>query len=109
MLKFNRLLRGYLDAQGHNDAWLARKTGLSKTTISRMVQNRDYRGRCYYPTVKSVIAVCLALKITEEQRWELFHLVFPEWEIYREAMTGGYSVALTNEMLEEAHLPTLTD
>lgn len=109
ILRFNQLLRGYLDAKGHNDAWLARKTGLSKTTISRMVQNRDHRGRYYCPKRESLVAVCLALGITREQRWELFGLAFPEWAILDEAMNSGYSVAYTNELLEEKGLPALTD
>ena len=109
ILRFNELLRGYLEAKGHSDSWLATKTGLSRTTISRMVQNRDYRGRSYYPREKSLIAVCLALGLTAEQRWELFYLVFPEQAIYWEAMNNGYSVRRTNEMLEEKNLATLTD
>ena len=109
ILRFNQLLIGYLDAGGHNDAWLARKTNLSKTTISKMVQNRDYRGGYYYPTPASLIAVCLALDITKEQRWEMYSLVFPEHAIYIEAMNNGYSVAKTNAMLDEKNLPALTD
>ena len=109
ILRFNELLRGYLEAKGHSDSWLAMKTGLSRTTISRMVHNRDHRGRYYYPKEMSVIAVCLALRLTAEQRWELYNLVFPERAIYNEAMNNGYSVAHTNAMLEEKNLPALTD
>ena len=109
ILRFNKLLIGYLDEKGHNDAWLARKTGLSKTTISKMVQNKDYRGGYYCPSVESLVAVCLALDITAKQRWEMYSLVFPEHAIYFEAMNNGYSVAHTNAMLEEKNLPALTD
>ena len=109
ILRFNELLRGYLAAKGHSDSWLATKTGLSRTTISRMVQNRDYRGRYYYPKESSVIAVCLALRLTAAQRWELYNLVFPERAIYNEAMNNGYSVHDTNVILQENKLPTLTD
>ena len=109
VLSFNAKLVSYLDAKGHNDAWLARKTGLSKTTISRMIQNRDYRGKYYRPSEESLIAVCLALGLTAEQRWELYYLVFPERAIYKEAMNNGYSVDYTNKILEENKLPALTD
>lgn len=109
ILRFNFLLKGYLDAKGHSDAWLAQKTGLSKTTISRMVHNRDHRGRYYYPKEKSLIAVLLALGLTEEQRWEMYYLVFPERAIYNEAMKNGYTVYQTNYLLEQQGLPTLTD
>ena len=109
VLSFNDKLISYLDAKGHNDAWLARKTGLSKTTISRMIQNRDYRGKYYRSREESLIAVCLALGLTAEQRWELYYLVFPERAIYNEAMNNGYSVHDTNVLLEENKLPALTD
>ena len=92
--KFNFLLGGYLDEKGHSASWLAQKTGLSRTTISRMVNNRDHRGRYYYP---------------KEQRWELFYLVFPEQAIFTEAMNNGYTVSKTNFLLEKQHLPALTD
>ena len=108
ILRFNELLRGYLAAKGHSDSWLAAKTGLSRTTISRMVHNRDHRGRYYCPKETSVIAVCLALRLTAEQRWELYNLVFPERAIYNEAMNNGYSVYDTNKMLEEKGLNALT-
>ena len=109
ILRFNELLRGYLEAKGHTDSWLATKTGLSSTTISRMVHNRDHRGRYYYPKETSVIAVCLALRLTAEQRWELYNLVFPERAIYNDAMNNGYSVDYTNKMLEKNNLKALTD
>ena len=109
ILRFNELLRGYLAAKGHSDSWLATKTGLSRTTISRMVHNRDHRGRYYYPKETSVIAICLALRLTAEQRWELYNLVFPERAIYNEAMNNGYSVHDTNVILQENMLQPLTD
>ena len=108
ILRFNELLRGYLAAKGHSDSWLATKTGLSRTTISRMVHNRDHRGRYYYPKETSVIAICLALRLTAEQRWELYNLVFPERAIYNEAMNNGYSVDYTYKMLEKNNLKALT-
>lgn len=88
---------------------LPRNPVCQKTTISKMVQNKDYRGRYYRPQEKSIIAVCLALGLTAEQRWELYSLVFPERAIYNEAMNNGYSVADTNAMLEENNLPALTE
>ena len=108
ILRFNELLRGYLYAKGHSVAWLARKTGLSKTTTTRMINNTDHRGNYYRPKKESVIAVCLALGVSTEQRWELLNLVFPEEAIYTEAMNNGYSVYDTNKMLEAKGLNALT-
>ena len=108
ILRFNELLRGYLYAKGHSVAWLAWKTGLSKTTTTRMINNTDHRGNYYRPKKESVIAVCLALGVSKEQRWELLNLVFPEEAIYIEAMNNGYSVYDTNKMLEEKGLNALT-
>ena len=108
ILRFNELLRGYLYAKGHSVAWLARKTGLSKTTTTRMINNTDHRGNYYRPKKESVIAVCLALGVSTEQRWELLNLVFPEETIYTEAMDNGYSVKRTNEMLEAKGLNAFT-
>ena len=49
--------------------------------------------RYYYPKEKTLIAVLLALGLTEEQRWEMYYLVFPERAIYNEAMKNGYTVS----------------
>ena len=75
---------------------------------TRMINNTDHRGNYYRPTKESVIAVCLALGISTEQRWELLNLVFPEEVFYTEAIDNGYSVKRTNEMLEAKGLNALT-
>lgn len=73
-----------------------------------MIDNTDHQGNYYRPKKESVIAVCLALGVSKEQRWELLNLIFPEEAIYTEAMNNGYSVEKTNAMLEAKGLNALT-
>ena len=91
----------YLKEKDRSPSWLARQSRLSKTTITKMLNNTDYRGNGYCPDRRTVVAICLALRLTREQRWELFYLAFPEERIINEAMDNGYCVDDTNIAMEK--------
>ncbi len=96
LLEFNKLLNSYLNAKGKTPSWLARRTGLSTTTITRLLNSTDYRGGCNQPKERTVVLICAALGLNFQQRWELYNLAFPEHKIYMNALNNGDSV---NEIL----------
>ena len=78
LIDFAHKVKEYLDAKGRNASGLALNSRLSKTTITRLLNNTDHRGNSYHPDRETVVSICLALRIPREKRWELFNLVFPE-------------------------------
>ena len=100
-VNFINKVEEYLKEKDRSPSWLARQSRLSKTTITRMLNNTDHRGKGYRPDRRTVVAICLALRLTREQRWELFYLAFPEERIINEAMDNGYGVDETNIAIEE--------
>jgi hypothetical protein len=108
IIDFASKVKEHLDAKGRNASWLAQRARVSKTTITRLFNNTDHRGNPYHPDRGTVVAICLALRITREQRWELFNLAFPENAIINEALDVGYSVDDVNIQLEKKGLRPLT-
>lgn len=101
-----RLLLGYMDLRKWNPARLAKESGQSKATISRIV---SFKGDPHYrPAMKTIQAISQALQLTQEQRRELFYAAFPEFHVWDEAAEKGYTVIATNEMLYDKGLPLLT-
>lgn len=99
------LLARYLDLRGWSPARLAKESGQSKATISRIMScggDPDYR-----PELRKIQAIALALKLSREQRRELFYTVYPEFSIGDEATEKGYTVDETNELLYDKELPLL--
>ena len=102
----SRLLFGYLDLRGWSPACLARASGQSKATISRLL---SFTGDPYYrPALRTIQAIAQALKLTQEQRRELFYTAFPEFQVWDEAAEKGYTVDETNDLLYDRGLPLLT-
>ena len=99
-ISFINKVEEYLQEKDRSPSWLARQSRLSKTTITKMLNNTDYRGNGYCPDRRTVVAICLALRLSRERRWELFYMAFPEERIINEAMDNGYSVDETNIALE---------
>lgn len=108
IIDFASKVKEHLAAKGRNASWLAQRSRISKTTITRILNNTDYRGNTYHPDRGTVVAICLALRIPREQRWELFYLAFPENAIISEALDIGYSVDDVNIQLEKEGLRPLT-
>lgn len=102
-----KLLNQHLAARGWRPARLAKESGQSKATISRMT-NFAYQGKPYQPTMRTIQAIALALELNPEERRELFYTAFPEFSVWDEASEKRYTVIDTNELLEKKGLPLLT-
>lgn len=102
-----KLINGYLAEREWSPARLARKSGQSKATISRITNYKNGNPK-YQPSLRTIQAIALALKLSREQRKELFDTAFPEFRVWEEAAEQGYTVDETNDILYEKGLPLLT-
>ena len=107
-LELSKLVNGYLAVLEWSPARLAKMSGQSKATISRITSYKPGRDPCYRPELKTIQAIAQALKLTPEQRRELFYSAFPEFYVWEEAAERGYSVNETNDLLYDRGLPLLT-
>lgn len=107
-LALSKLVNGYLAVLEWSPARLAKMSGQSKATISRITSYKPDRDSYYRPELKTIQAIAQALKLTAEQRRELFYTAFPEFYVWEEAAEKGYSVDDTNDLLHEKGLPLLT-
>lgn len=101
------LINQHLALREWSPAQLARESGQSKATISR-ITNYRYQGKSYRPSMRTIQAIALALNLVEGERRELFYTAFPEFFVWDEASKKGYDVIQTDQMLEEKGLPLLT-
>ena len=106
--RFSELVCKYRDMLGWSDAELARKSYLSKTTIHRIIKNKDHRGNTYRTSVEAVAALVIAFQLDDEEANELFHAAFPQFQVWKEARDKHLSVTDTNALLAEKKLPLLT-
>ena len=97
--RFSELVCKYLDRYGWSYAELARKSYLSKTTIHRIITNKDHRGNTYRTSVEAVAALVIAFQLTDEEANELFYAAFPQYQIWKEARDKHLSVTDTNILL----------
>ena len=100
------LLNRLLASRGWSPAKLARESGQSKATISRMT-SYAYQGKQHQPTMRTMQAISLALNLNLKERRKLFYVAFPEFSVWDEASEKGYNVIDTNELLEKKGLPLL--
>ena len=105
---FGELVCRYRDMLGWSDAELARKSYLSKTTIHRIIKNKDHRGNTYRTSVEAVAALVIAFQLNDEEANELFHAAFPQFQVWKEARDKHLSVLDTNILLSAKGLPLLT-
>lgn len=101
------LINRHLALREWSPAKLARESGQSKATISR-ITNYRHQGKLYQPSMRAIQGIALALNLTDEERRELFYTAFPEFFVWDEASKKGYDVIQTDQMLEEKGLPLLT-
>ena len=103
----SRLLFGHLDLRGWSPANLAKVSGQSKATISRLLA---FTGDPYYrPALRTSQAIAQALKLTNGERRELFYTAFPEFQVWDEAAEKGFTVDEANDLLYDRGLPLLTN
>ena len=106
---FGELVCKYRDMLGWSDAELARKSYLSKTTIHRIIKNKDHRGNTYRTSVEAVAALVIAFQLNDEEANELFHAAFPQFWVWKEARDKHYSIEETNDLLFERGFPVLRE
>ena len=106
-LELSKLVNGYLAVLEWSPARLARESGQSKATISRITNYMSGNPKCQ-PSLRTIQAVALALKLSREQRKKLFDTAFPEFRVWEDAAERGYTVDKTNDILHEKGLPLLT-
>ena len=107
--RFSELVCKYRDMLGWSDAELARKSYLSKTTIHRIITNKDHRGNTYRTSVEAVAALVIAFQLNDEESNELFHAAFPQFWVWKEARDKHYSIEETNDLLFERGFPVLRE
>ena len=107
--RFSELVCKYLDRYGWSYAELARKSYLSKTTIHRIITNKDHRGNTYRTSVEAVAALVIAFQLNDEEANELFHAAFPQFWVWKEARDKHYSIEETNDLLFERGFPVLRE
>ena len=106
---FGELVCRYRDMLGWSDAELARKSYLSKTTIHRIIKNKDHRGNIYRTSVEAVAALVIAFQLNDEKANELFHAAFPQFLVWKEARDKHYSIEETNDLLYDRGFPVLKE
>ena len=103
-----KLINGYLAEREWSPARLAKMSGQSKATISRITSYDTERNPYYRPELRTIQAIAQALELTLEQRRELFYTAFPEFYVWDAAAEHGYTVDETNDLLHGRGLPLLT-
>ena len=104
---FGNLLYEYLKAQKMTQQELADKTGLSRKTIHRMINNTDNRGGPYRTTEKALAEICLALRLGKDRAMELYNAAFPEKKIWWDCIIKRETIYDANAKLAKANLPLL--
>ncbi len=104
---FSSMVSALLKEKGWNAALLAKKSNLSKTTISRILRNDNDKGSTYQPTANIVTAVSLAFELDEDGWNELMLAAFPQIQIWHEGIKRHLSIDDVNEALYEQGLPLL--
>ena len=107
-LELSKLVNGYLAVLEWSPARLAKMSGQSKATISRITSYDTERNPYYRPELRTIQSIAQALELTLEQRRELFYTAFPEFYVWDEAAEHGYTVDETNDLLHGRGLPLLT-
>ena len=104
---FGRLLSSYLEKRRKTQEMLADETGLSRSTIGRMIVNKDHRGGNYRTTEEAVIKICFALELGLQESKELYNAAFPDRNIWWECIANRDSIEETDTKLKKAGLPQL--
>ena len=101
------LIAGHLDRLGWNQAKLAKASGLSKATVSRLMAYSIPSDR--RPMLETIMAVALALKLSREEAEHLFQTAFPESAVWDQAIEQRMTVDEANIILSQQKLPLLTN
>ena len=105
-----KLINKYLEERGWSPAELARKSGQSKATISR-ITNYGSKNNEYRPSRRTIIAIGTALHLIDkqEEEWQrLLDTAFPEERISIDMAKRGCSVSDIDVELSKRKLPLLS-
>ena len=102
------MINRHLADRGWSPAYLAKVSGQSKATISRITNyNMDKLGPYYRPHFRTIFAVSLALELTMDEGRELIYTAYPELTFSKEAAEKNLTVQQTDELLYDNGLPLL--
>ena len=95
-IELAKLINGYLAEREWSPARLARESGQSKATISRITNYMSGNPKCQ-PSLRTIQAVALALKLSREQRKELFDTAFPEFRVWESFSARAIACIVLND------------
>ena len=104
---FSDLIKAYLKQKGMNAAELARRSKLSKATITRMTTNTDHRGHPFCPTYLDILKVSVALRIGKAGYQRLLEAAYPPAQELETLLEKCGDVAEADLWLEKKGLPLL--
>lgn len=103
------LVNEMLLQKGWTQSDLARKSCLSKATVSRIVRDSNDKGETYRPKADVVMAISLAFEL-DRAGWERLHLAaFPEQRYWFIALDKHQNIFELNEQLHDHKLPLVGD
>ena len=103
-LELSKLVNGYLAVLEWSPARLAKMSGQSKATISRITSYDTERNPYYRPELRTIQAIAQALELTLEQRRELFYTAFPENRKTDSVLGYRYTVAMPEKGLDKINV-----
>ena len=96
-----------MNVKGITQAELTRKSGLSKTTVSRICRNSNDKGSSYLPTLPIIMSISVGLQLTRAQASALLFSAFPEMALWGGFLDERMDIDQANEILHDAGLPLL--
>lgn len=106
-LSFPEAVEQHLEEKNMTHGDLTRASQLSRTTISRIFRNENDKGSTYKPSPEVVMAICVALRLDEDETEEMFFVAYPEWKCWKEISRRKLSMNQANELLYDSGLSTL--
>ena len=94
--------------KGLTQADLTRRSGLSKTIVSRIVRNTNDKGGYYTPTMPVIMMLGVGFSLSSiETKSQLFYAAFPEMEIVEAGLDELLSIDSINAILDNNALSLL--
>lgn len=97
-----------MNEKGMTQAGLVIRSGLSKTTISRICRDSNDKGDKYTPTEPVIMALSIGLRLSSaESKKQLLYAAFPERAYWDDILDNHLNIYEANILLEENNLPLL--
>ena len=104
---FSDIIKGYLETRGITKAKFAKLCQISKSTVTKIIKNTNYKGTTYKPDVLAVMAICVGLKLTNMEAQNLFFTAFPEMMYLGSFLANSYDIDRANIVLYDEGLSIL--